>query len=134
MDFIVSRSHTLSSIRAQVGTVLTSQSITSVSAHLGSNILDGPGLSALETVQKDPSILATNQALVNNKFKTAPWLLPPRSKVFEYSDINSIDEMLELRSKTILNRTKCISLLLFDKSFAVMTQNACKFNFIPSVC
>lgn len=87
--------------------------------------LNGPDAASFNAISKDPSILTKNQALVD-KFRVAPWLLPPRTKLFDYSEVTSFDAMLELRSKTILNTTKCITLLLFDKSFAVMTQNASK--------
>ena len=61
------------------------------------------------------------------KFQPAPWLLPSRTPIFPYSGVTDLSELLVLRAKTIMDVEKCVSILFFDKSLAVMTQNARRF-------
>ena len=87
-------------------------------------VYDGPTKAEHEYVLQNPQDALQNRTLTD-KFKVAPWLLPPNSTVFPYSNITDgdIDSILRLRSKKILNTENCISLLFFDAPFTVMFQN-----------
>ena len=51
------------------------------------------------------------------------WLLPPRTKALKYAGVHKLDELLQLRSVAIGNYPKTLTLVTFNKRFAVMAQN-----------
>ena len=73
-------------------------------------------------MQADPGLVERDAGLLA-EFEAAPWLLPPRTKALKYAGVHKLDELLQLRSVAIGNYPKTITLVTFNKRFAVMAQN-----------
>jgi hypothetical protein len=58
------------------------------------------------------------------EFEAAPWLLPARTPALPYAGVHDFDALLKLRSQPVAGYNKSIALILFDKRWAVMTQNS----------
>ena len=58
------------------------------------------------------------------EFEAAPWLLPARTPALPYAKVHDFDALLKLRSQPVAGYNKSIALILFDKRWAVMTQNS----------
>jgi hypothetical protein len=73
-------------------------------------------------MQADPGLVDRDADLLA-EFVAAPWLLPPRTKALKYSGVHKLDDLLPLRSAAIGKYPKTITLVTFNKRFAIMAQN-----------
>ena len=74
-------------------------------------------------IQADPRLLERTPQLAA-EFEAAPWLLPRRTRALPYTGVHGFDELLALRSLPAGAYSKSVTLLLFNKDWAVMTQNS----------
>jgi hypothetical protein len=66
------------------------------------------------------------------EFEAAPWLLPARTPALPFAGVHDFDALLKLRSMPVGGFDKSIVIILFDRQWAVMTQNSSEPNVLLS--
>lgn len=74
-------------------------------------------------MQADPSLLERDPAVVE-EFAAVPWLLPPRSQALPWAGVHDFDALLPVMARRAGRWDKAVTILLFSKGYAVMSQNS----------
>ena len=86
-----------------------------------------PSLASFRRLQQKPELLETDRGLLE-EFEAAPWLLPPRTTALPYAGVHGFDELVALRATAEPGADRAVTILLFNKVWAVMAQNSGEFR------